>query len=362
LKVTFPHMGTIDLLLSDLFTRLEIDFLVPPKTSAKTISLGARYAPEFACFPLKVTIGNLIEGLDLGVDTVAMVGGLGPCRFGFYAEVQNRVLRDIGYDFEMIVLEPPAIGMKIFLERCRRLAPKKPLWQIFQAVRIGWKKATAVDEVEKRVLQTRAFERKKGDTTRAHREALKVLSEAVTAEEIRSAREEALAIIDFVERREQNPLRVGIVGEFYILLEPFVNFGIEEYLGNKGIYLERSVYLTDWLNPTGKKPVFGVIKEEIHQAAEPYLAHFVGGEGQDTIGHIVRWAREGFDGIIHFLPFTCMPEIIARSIFPKIGRELDIPILSLVIDEQTGKAGVITRLEAFIDLMGNRRKKRLVAS
>ena len=33
----------------------------------------------------------------------------------------------------------------------------------------------------------------------------------------------------------------------------------------------------------------------------------------------------------------------------------DIPILALIMDEQTGRAGYITRIEAFVDLM--RRKK-----
>ena len=92
-------------------------------------------------------------------------------------------------------------------------------------------------------------------------------------------------------------------------------------------------------------------------AAHPYLAHFVGGEGRTTIGHIVIYTYEGFDGIIHLMPFTCMPELVARSIFPRLQRELDIPILSLIIDEQTGKAGLLTRLEAFIDLLWVRRKR-----
>ena len=35
--------------------------------------------------------------------------------------------------------------------------------------------------------------------------------------------------------------------------------------------------------------------------------------------------------------------------------DVNIPILSLIMDEQTGKAGYLTRLEAFVDLM--RRKK-----
>ena len=51
-----------------------------------------------------------------------------------------------------------------------------------------------------------------------------------------------------------------------------------------------------------------------------------------------------------------MPEIMSQNIFPKMREDVDIPILTLIMDEQTGKAGYITRLEAFVDLM--RRKKR----
>ena len=66
--------------------------------------------------------------------------------------------------------------------------------------------------------------------------------------------------------------------------------------------------------------------------------------------------KKGKDGIIHISPFTCMPEIMSQNIFPSMRTEHEIPILALIMDEQTGKAGYITRLEAFVDLM--RRKKR----
>ena len=36
----------------------------------------------------------------------------------------------------------------------------------------------------------------------------------------------------------------------------------------------------------------------------------------------------------------------------------EIPILPLIMDEQTGKAGYITRLEAFVDLMRRRKRRR----
>ena len=66
--------------------------------------------------------------------------------------------------------------------------------------------------------------------------------------------------------------------------------------------------------------------------------------------------KQGKDGIIHISPFTCMPEIISQNIFPSMREDCEIPILALIMDEQTGKAGYLTRLEAFVDLM--RRKKR----
>jgi len=55
-----------------------------------------------------------------------------------------------------------------------------------------------------------------------------------------------------------------------------------------------------------------------------------------------------------------MPEIMSQNIFPTIRTEHEIPILPLIMDEQTGRAGYITRLEAFVDLM--RRKKRAAAA
>jgi len=67
--------------------------------------------------------------------------------------------------------------------------------------------------------------------------------------------------------------------------------------------------------------------------------------------------EKGTDGLIHVSPFTCMPEIMSQNIFPKMREDVNLPILSLIMDEQTGKAGYITRLEAFVDLMRRRKRK-----
>jgi len=63
-----------------------------------------------------------------------------------------------------------------------------------------------------------------------------------------------------------------------------------------------------------------------------------------------------YDGLVHLAPFTCMPEIIAQNIMPKTKE--DIPVLTILCDEQLAKPGMLTRLEAFVDLLERRRRVR----
>ncbi|MBI4321229.1 MAG: CoA protein activase [Chloroflexi bacterium] len=358
MRLTFPHMGQSELVLSDFFTRVGTEFVAPPRTTIRTLQLGFRHAPEGACLPLKVTLGNMIEGLERGADTVLMLGGSGPCRLGYYAEAQRRMLQAAGYEFEMIVFEGPSRGFLRFIAECRRLAPKRSLWQMWKALKIAFQKASALDEIEKKVLEVRAYERDGGSTNRAWEQALTLMVGAQAPEEIDLARLKALALLDDVDKDvRREVLRVGIVGEFFILLEPFLKFDMEVELGHAGVYLERSIYTSSWANPISKHPVTGVTHDDEAAAARPYLNHSVGGDGLATVGNTVLYARRGFDGIVHLMPFTCMPDAIAKGIMRRVSRDLRIPVLTFVIDEHTGKAGIATRLEAFVDLLWAKRRQ-----
>ena len=96
----------------------------------------------------------------------------------------------------------------------------------------------------------------------------------------------------------------------------------------------------------------------IAAAAQPYLADLVGGHGQDSVGLTALAPREKIDGVIHLWPFTCMPEIIAQSILTRVVREEEIPILTVIVNEQTGEAGLQTRLESFTHILQERRDEK----
>jgi predicted nucleotide-binding protein (sugar kinase/HSP70/actin superfamily) len=53
-----------------------------------------------------------------------------------------------------------------------------------------------------------------------------------------------------------------------------------------------------------------------------------------------------------------MPEVMSQNIFPALREDCEIRILPLIMDEQTGRAGYITRIEAFVDLMRRRKRRR----
>ena len=362
IKVTTPHMGNLHLLLEDLFERMGVEYVKPPFSSTKTLQIGVKHSPEFACLPLKINLGNFIQALENGANTIAMAGGHGPCRFGYYGIVEERILRDLGYDFRFVMLEPFGDGPWTFYKTFESLAPGLSIPSLWKILKVSFAKGRAFDRLGRRSLQVRAYEVNRGDTTRALKEAEKILAQAGTAEEIREAEEAAAAVIEGVEQDpERDVLKVGIVGEFFLLLEPFSNFDLEEALGHMGVYLERCVWVTDWIAPRKDNKIFGYPKKLIEEKAAPFLSQNVGGEGRETIGNTVMFAERGFDGVIQLLPFGCMPENIATSILPKVQQVHDIPVQTLAFDEQTGKAGMVTRVEAFTDLLWARRNGRLIS-
>jgi predicted nucleotide-binding protein (sugar kinase/HSP70/actin superfamily) len=66
------------------------------------------------------------------------------------------------------------------------------------------------------------------------------------------------------------------------------------------------------------------------------------------------------DAVLHLTAFGCGPDsLLNKLIEMEAKKHCDIPFMTLMIDEQTGEAGMNTRLEAFVDMV--RRKKEALA-
>jgi predicted nucleotide-binding protein (sugar kinase/HSP70/actin superfamily) len=119
-----------------------------------------------------------------------------------------------------------------------------------------------------------------------------------------------------------------------------------------GVEVNRSLYLSEWIIEHIIKGGLKIRKKQLFQTeAEPYLKTPIGGHAQETLGHSVIYAKQHYDGIIQIYPLTCMPEIVADSILPQIRKDFNIPVMTLIVDEMTGEAGYMTRIDAFVDML-----------
>ena len=359
MKVTFPHLGNTYICVKSILDDIGIDYIIPPFNNKRALELGTGYSPEMVCLPLKINIGNYIQAYEMGADTIIMAGGCGPCRFGYYSQLHREILKDAGFEMEVITLE--GTDIKDLVSRIRRVVPggselMRLPFILLRAVEI----AKRADGIEMLAFRTRARECERGTTDRIYNG---FREKALVTKGTRNI----LKLLDETEARlkavrldpNADPLRVGIVGEIYTGIEHFASFDIQHRLGRLGVEADRKVTVSNWIiEHMIKKPLRLPRDMAFAKAAKPWLGAMIGGHARETVGNTAIYAMSGYDGVIQIFPFSCMPEIVAESLLPSVERDLGIPVLTLIIDEMTGEAGYMTRVEAFIDMLEKRRENR----
>lgn len=359
IKVAFPHMGTISIAWAAGLKKIGVEPYVPPYTSKKTLSYGTKNSPEAICLPYKLILGNFIEAIEGGADYVAMITSPGICRLGEYGNNIQNTLKDLGYKANYIELSLYD-GIKGLYNFLKEISGKNDPILIMRAINITIRKIFAIDDLDRALAYYRAREIKFGEAEKHYKKALKMIDKVDSTLDLKHVYHEALKEI---EKTEIDPnrevLHVDLTGEIFLVNDEFSNQNIERELGRMGVETRRSLtvgsFLKDAIIPKAFRPPETHL-QRAERMAKPYLMRDIGGDALECVSDVVFADVHGKDGIIHISPFTCMPEIMSQNIFPTMRSEHEIPILTLIMDEQTGKAGYITRLEAFVDLM--RRKKR----
>ncbi len=358
--ITFPHMGRVYIPAKALFDDLGVQVVVPPPVSKETLEIGTRISPESACLPLKINLGNYIQSMEKGADTIVLTGSCGPCRFGYYGVVEQEILQDQGYSMDVVILDAPGKDPRILLERIRKISGNSSWPKIARAFIQASKIVEKTDALIDIYLRKRPREEVKGETnlqqSRFEKEVLKYHGSNEILDFLDECMEEAEEI---PEDPYIDPLRIGLVGEIYTLIEPYVNLDIENKLGSLGVEVHRGITVDDWIKThLSMDRGYKKKRKAMLKKGAKYLDLCIGGHAQETIASTVHYADSGMDGAIQILPFGCMPEIVAESIIPTISRECRFPTMTLTVDEMTGEAGYMTRLEAFVDLLEQKKGKK----
>jgi len=355
--MAIPNIGNYTIALATAVESLGIKAWASTATTPEALKLGIEAAPESVCLPLKAHLGHFIEADRAGVEYAFMINSVGTCRLRYYRHMIDQILKDLGLKIKIFGLGFD--GFKPPIVRHFDPGPVTFIKPLFHAVL----KIKVIDELEVAAWRTRPIEITPGNTTRVMNKLLVELSESKTMAQTRSLRKKvAGSFADIPVDKEKQPLKVGLVGEISFLRDKCLNKNIEYILGSQGIELKNFFLLGEELeNITRIIFLNQSRRKSLSRIANRYLQNSVGGHALDSVANSILCADEGYDGMIHLCPSGCMPEVSVRPILKRVSKDKDIPILEMSYDEHTGGVGIATRLEAFADVLMERRKNGAAA-
>ena len=349
-KVAFPRYAEYNCAFRYIFEEaMDVRCIQPPAITRRTMELGAKHSPEFVCTPFKITLGSMIEALEAGADTLLMVHGL--CRLGYYGELQEQILHDLGYRFDFINLSEYGMGKKKeYIKIVKRINPKVHLAKFAAKFMEGIRMVEYLDEVTAEYYRSCGFDATGGQYKAAYRRFLTALYTARTRADIEDAYRAVRQSFQTIPiNKPLRPLRVGIVGEFYTVMDAFSNLELEDKLSGMGVELYR------WMNVTHQFFQYGAQKN-MGVKIRDLCTYEMGPTATANIWYAKECAERGFDGLIHVKSAGCTPEIDVMPVLQTISGTYKVPVLYLTYDSQTSDVGLMTRLEAFYDMIEMRKK------
>ena len=351
LVISFPRMGSYPILIERVLAMLfpEAKILPPPPFTEKTLEIGSRYSPENVCSPFKFNVGNFIEVLEQGANVLAQTG-LG-CIFGYYGEIQERILEDMGYSFRFLCFSRGRDSMLKAFRTYKELGGKRSFHTLAKATFYVISGMRAVDRFEYQMRENMAFEACPGSHEALHHKLLDDLRVVPLAKLPPLLWHYRRKLNNIPLDMPKNPLKVGLVGELFTLMEPYATFNLERELAEAGCSVSRKMSATFLFSPHNRASA---------ASAKGYLTRQPGANGTDSVGQAAAYARQGYDGLIHLKSFGCTPELNAIPALNRVGRDYRIPVLHLSSDTHTVETGLQTRLEAFVDMLRMRKTGGIV--
>lgn len=355
LAISFPHMGDYSVVFSQVLRHILPDaqvFPAPPITQ-RTMELGSRYSPDFVCSPFKYNLGNYIEALEKGA-TVLLQAGMG-CRYGYYGELQKQILQDLGYRFQFVCLSRDQAKPVAACNTMRKLGSTLSVTKMLYTLLLACESIRVMDRYDYFMRENVGFETVPGSFDAVKEQLLRQIAGADSLLDLQAAKRDCKRAAAHLKiDKLKNPLRVGIVGDLYTLMEPFSNFYVEKQLAKEGISVSRVMGV--WFL------LFNQHRDQARKNSGCYLRHTVGANGVHSVSQSLSYAKKGYDGIIHMKSFGCIPELNATPALMNLSRDWNIPILDLSFDTHTSETGVQTRLEAFSDMIHMKKEEKNATS
>ena len=308
------------------FGSLGIEIVLSDKTTKKLVSEGSALVVSETCLPVKIYMGHVLNLLNQkGVDIIYSPS-IQSIDHKIYNCSKLRGLPDlvrnvVKKDFLLIepTLDKSEKNQGLYQYLYESVAPlgitdKKA---IKKASKVGW-----------------AYQNNFTGMTRDGMHPSEAMETAIKGKVV------------IKSRKNNYPINIAVLSHGYNLYDNHVSMNIFKKLENLGV----KAHVSENLSVEQMNEGLNVLNTSLYWANELEISGAAGS----------FMTNKNIDGVLTLTAFGCGPDSLMVERITRYAKRLQKPLLNLTVDEHTGEAGFITRIEAFTDMLYRRKRSNIV--
>ncbi|KUO52192.1 MAG: hypothetical protein APF76_03910 [Desulfitibacter sp. BRH_c19] len=304
-------------LWKSFFMSLGHEVITSPKTSKNILESGVKDTVTDACIPIKILHGH-VSSLKEKVDVIFIPRMVSIVKNETFCPKFLGLPEMVKYSIDDL---PEIMSPQIEL--------KRGFWQIYKVLKsVGLQLGATKNQVFKAIIVA----------MKNHLKYQKLLLAGVFPRE-------AIDIIDGIKTPKfSEPIKsinLAVLGYPYQVYDSYITVNLLENLEKMGVNIWTCEMVSDKTQKKYKnllpKKLFWYYSNLVMRCTYYYLT------------------EKKVDGIIHITAFGCGPDAMLDKLMELESKSHKVPFINITIDEHTGEAGILTRLEAFIDILKIRR-------
>ncbi|MBD3196626.1 MAG: hypothetical protein GF317_16340 [Candidatus Lokiarchaeota archaeon] len=149
------------------------------------------------------------------------------------------------------------------------------------------------------------------------------------------------------KKKVKGNVRLLLLGHAYNLFDTYINLDFQKKLQERDVEVLTIENMPEWIFET---PVV------VNKKLQNYWKHEE--EIMQAIRYFLTKGRNEIDGVIFLISFACGPDSLISELIMRDMKVVKLPYLAITMDEHSGEAGMLTRIESFVEMI--KRKKKLM--
>lgn len=327
MKIGFPralHYFDYFPFWAGFFRSLGIEVVTSPPTNRQILDQGLKKASDETCLPLKLLAGHIQALKD--VDGIFL-----PRMVSVEADTYN-CPKFLGIPESVLPAVPAGVPVLTVVLNWRK--SQRQILKELQAFGLQLGKSKA--EIRQAFIQAQKWQR----TYQASKGVGWDFEKSIAALEGKPEAQCFFKPVLSDKDQKTGRLKISLIGHSYLTLEPYANLNILKQLQKKV-----DVKLIEHLN-----------QEEVAAHLQGLRKKLFWSHAKQIYGSGHRFVADPqIDGVIYLSCFGCGTDSMIQEMLARIARQNHKPYMVVTLDEHSGEAGLITRLEAFLDMVERRK-------